>query len=215
MDHPWAKFESPDEWHPLVAHSADVAAVLEMLLRHTRLGIRLARLMEQDHLVEAQIQRFCVLATLHDVGKVNQGFQNRAFGKTPTADHVTPMVGVLSTRDIKAKVVEALGLRDIVSWFAKPNDVLSWLQTTWSHHGAPVRPERPDKGLWTSDAIRRLAAFKGWVHLWYPDAFKDAPPFASPELHHLSRDPCLGVLVGQEHHDDSTWFGANSARRWV
>ena len=52
MDALWAKHDGPDEWHPLVAHSADIAAVLEMLLRHTRLGPRMARLMGQDTLSE-------------------------------------------------------------------------------------------------------------------------------------------------------------------
>ncbi len=215
ITHPWAKLKRKDDqdrsspvvdWHPLVAHSADVAAVLEVLLRHTSLGTRMARLMDQDSLTKEQIQRFCVLAALHDAGKANQGFQNRAFGERPTADHVTPMVGVLRTRDVKAKVVEALGLQDIVSWFAKPNDVLCWLRTTWSHHGAPVQPERPDRGLWTNEAIQRLAAFKEWTCQWYPRAFDDTPPFASPELQHLFNGALtLADWIGS----DTTFFDLN------
>ena len=71
MDTFWAKHDGPDEWHPLVTHSADVAATLEMLLRYTRLGPRMARLLDQAELTTAQRQRLCVLAVLHDAGKVN------------------------------------------------------------------------------------------------------------------------------------------------
>jgi len=185
MDALWAKHEGPDEWHPLVAHSADVAATLEMLLQHTSLSARMARLMKQDHLTEVQIQRFCVFAVLHDTGKANQGFQNRAFDKNLTADHVTPMVGVLRTDDTKQKIVKALGLRTLIPWFAKPNDILSWLRTIWSHHGKPVQPERPDKGLWTDESIEHLSEFNDWAHQWYPEAFEEAPPLDSPQLQHL------------------------------
>ena len=64
MDALWAKHDGPDEWHPLVAHSADVAAVLAMLLRHTRLGLRMGRLIGQDPLSGGQIQRVCAPAAL-------------------------------------------------------------------------------------------------------------------------------------------------------
>jgi CRISPR-associated endonuclease/helicase Cas3 len=68
-------------WQPLEAHGADVAAVAEALLRHTILGLRLARLLKQKTLSDVQIARLSILAALHDVGKVNQGFQDRAYSK--------------------------------------------------------------------------------------------------------------------------------------
>jgi len=42
-----------------------VAAVLEALLRQTRLGARMGHLIGQENLEEEQIQRLCVLAALH------------------------------------------------------------------------------------------------------------------------------------------------------
>jgi CRISPR-associated endonuclease/helicase Cas3 len=186
MDHPWAKFESEDEWHPLVAHSADVAAVLEMLIRHTSLGTRMAHLMGQDHLTEVQIQRFCVLAVLHDAGKANQGFQNRAFDREPSDNHVTPMVGMLATNEKRRTLTERLGLRDLLPWFSDDwGSMFSWLHTTWSHHGSPVPKEAPKRGRWPEGALDRLSMFYQWTRQWYPQAFDNAPTFASPELQHL------------------------------
>jgi len=180
MNHPWAKYDNPDEWHPLVAHSADVAALMERLLRDTTLGARMTQLLEQERLSEEQIQRFCVLASLHDAGKTNRGFQDREAG------HVRPIIGMLSTAQKKRNLTEILGLREMLPWFdGQWKTMFDWLQTTWSHHGAPVRPERPDKGLWTSAAIEHLSAFKDWTRQWYPDAFQEAKPIAGPEAQHL------------------------------
>jgi CRISPR-associated endonuclease/helicase Cas3 len=191
MNHPWAKLDRNDEgeiaaWHPLVAHSADVAAVLEMLLRHTSLGTRMARLMDQEELSETQIQRFCVLAALHDAGKANQGFQNRAFNREPSDDHVTPMVGMLATNEKKREITEVLELRELLPWFGNQwNVMFSWIHTTWSHHGAPIPKHPPKKRRWTDEAIERLSKFKSWTRQWYGCAFEDAPSFHSPGLQHL------------------------------
>jgi CRISPR-associated endonuclease/helicase Cas3 len=203
MDHPWAKYDSPDEWHPLVTHSADVAAVLEALLRQTCLGARIARSMK-DGLCETQIQRLCVLAALHDAGKANQGFQNRAFGKQPQDNHVTPMVGMLATNEKKRDLTETLGLQELLPWFAGQWSVMfGWLHTTWSHHGAPVAKEKPKKGRWTREAMERLAAFREWTRRWYPEAFRDAPPFATSQVQHLFN----GVLTLADWiASDTTFF---------
>lgn len=180
MDALWAKHDGPDEWHPLVAHSADVAALMERLLRDTNLGARMARLLGQDFLSEEQLQRFCVLAALHDAGKTNRGFQDGEAG------HVRPIIGMLSTAQKKRKLTEILSLREVLPWFDGQWKIMfDWLQTTWSHHGAPVRPERPGKGLWMPTAIERLSAFKEWTRQWYPDAFQEAKPIARPEAQHL------------------------------
>ena len=189
----WAKLKYKDddrstgeivEWHPLVAHSADVAAVTEALLTRTILGDRLARLAGWEELTDVHVARLAALAAIHDAGKVNRGFQNRAFGKQPQADHVTPMVGMLTARK-RSILAAALGLRKMTRWFTDGPDILSWLQTTWSHHGVPVRRERPNKGLWTDDALQRLADFKDWTRHWYPDVFDEAPPFTSSQVQHL------------------------------
>jgi CRISPR-associated endonuclease/helicase Cas3 len=192
MDALWAKHDGPDEWHPLVAHSADIAAVLEMLLRHTRLGPRMARLMGQDTLSEEQVQRFCALAALHDAGKANPWFQNRAFDPEDrafdpkrTGDHVTPMVNMFHSEERWTALSSAMNLDVLYPWFGSQWDAMDWLRVTWSHHGRPVEPEQPKKDLWPGKSLQRLAAVTDWAREWYPDAFGKAPPFGSAKIQHL------------------------------
>jgi len=193
MDALWAKHDGPHEWHPLVAHSADVAAVLEMLLRHTRLGPRMARLMGQDTLSEEQIQRFCALAALHDAGKANPWFQNRAFDRENrsfnperTSDHVTPMVNMLHSEERWKALSSAMNLDALYPWFGSQWDAMDWLRVTWSHHGRPVEPEDGPKKIWPGETLQRLSAVASWAREWYPDAFeKEAPALRSEQVQHL------------------------------
>lgn len=194
ITHPWAKLKRESDrdptssvvaWHPLVAHSAEVAACLEMLLRHTRLGHRVAHLMDRRDLTETQIQRFCALAVLHDAGKTNQGFQNRAFNRRPTADHVTPMVAMLGSQEHWKRMDAALHLSGLHGWFGDMWDTMDWLRIVWSHHGSPVEVKPLKKGLWPAEAVDRLAEVGEWVREWYDGAFGDAPAFTRPEVQHL------------------------------
>ncbi len=146
----------------------------------------MARLLGQDALPETLLQRMCVLAVLHDAGKTSQGFQNRAFGERPTAGHVSSMVGLLATNEKRQALARHLDLQQMVPWFDPPNAILSWLQTTWSHHGHPVSPEVPDKGIWTPRAHERLSAVGDWAREWYPGAFDGvAPALPAPRVQHL------------------------------
>jgi len=209
MDPFWAKHDGPDEWHPLVAHSADVAATLEMLLRHTRLGPRMARLMDQQTLTPEQRQRLCVLAVLHDAGKVNPWFQNRASGQGRTCDHVTPVVHMLHGKERWADLSSAMGLEPLYPWFGDEWDTMDWLQITWSHHGRPVCIEQPDKHLWPDESLQRLSRFLEWAEEWYPDAFDEAPSFNSPKVQHLFNGALtLADWIGS----DTTLFEMDSKR---
>lgn len=58
------------EWHPLVDHCADVASVAETLLRLPVWRKRLVRLAGRD-ISDVGWARLCVLAALHDIGKLN------------------------------------------------------------------------------------------------------------------------------------------------
>ncbi|MCC7494931.1 MAG: hypothetical protein IT204_21450, partial [Fimbriimonadaceae bacterium] len=65
----WAKTGAAG-WHPLLAHSADVAAVLECLLHaDATLGDRLAGTAGAATLRPADRSRLVYLAALHDCGK--------------------------------------------------------------------------------------------------------------------------------------------------
>lgn len=182
----WAKIVVEEgeiaAWHPLVAHSAEVAAVTDVLLRETVLSDRFQSLLSGEF-SPVHRARLSVLAAIHDAGKASQHFQNRAFDVEPTGDHLTPIIGLLSTVEKKKVLDRGLGLRDIIGWFG---DLESWLRTTWSHHGWPVEVGTPDPGPWTDRAKERLSGFGDHIRMWYPRAFGgQAPALSSARLQHL------------------------------
>jgi len=145
----WAKLRYTEErrpenivaWHPLVAHAADVAAVVEALLQRTLLRKRLARLIGWDDLAEVHVARLAVLAALHDAGKANHGFQDQAFDpRVRSPGHVRPIVEILCA-DEPARWLEPLKIGEMAGWFVSEEVFYHFLLATWSHHGRLVLPE--------------------------------------------------------------------------
>jgi len=213
----WAKLTYKDddpstseivEWHPLLAHSADVAAVTEALLERTILRDRLASLIGWDDLSDVHVARLSALAALHDAGKVNHGFQNRAFDETPTADHLTPMVGVYNA-SAPMDYLGPFGIAEIQGWAADLDVLGHLLLATFGHHGEPVSPGRHDPMLWKStrvrDPVAKLATLAEHVQDWFPGAFdEDARPFptASALQHAFNGLLTLADWIGS----DETFF---------
>ena len=109
--HFWAKSDrdNPQRIHLLEHHMADVGACLEALLAQPTIRRRLARSGGRDDLDAATIARLCVFAALHDIGKVNVGFQVRIWepedqpkgDRIPFAGHIADLSPVLYKRDIQ------------------------------------------------------------------------------------------------------------------
>jgi len=193
----WGKLERGEDgrvvaWHPLEAHCADVAAVAECLLRHTLLGRRIATLLNTEALPDLWIARICTLVAIHDAGKVNHGFQDRALrgGKRRTG-HVAPFVAALQAGPHSSDILDALELRLIADWFADCAEGYHCLLATFEHHGRPFPPStRFQADLWRADARRDPLA--GLRHLqeatrrWFPAAYGTGqPPFpASTQFQH-------------------------------
>ena len=78
----WAKSDraNPDRIHLLEHHLADVGACFESLLRQPTIGQRLACAGGLEELHPTMAARLCVFAALHDIGKVNMGFQTPHLG---------------------------------------------------------------------------------------------------------------------------------------
>jgi len=195
----WAKIATDDQgavvsWHALEAHSADVAAVLEALLTRTVLRARLGRILGQDQLSAVQIARLCVLAALHDAGKVNHGFQERAHRKdAPRIGHVSPFVSFMDwDGQEKNAIVSALGLEQMLAWFESEEALVASLLAAFCHHGRPIRPSssRFDPNLWRATGKRNpvdeLRAMRSEAELWFPRAMdSEAQPFPpSTEFQH-------------------------------
>ena len=79
----WAKADrqAPERIHLLEHHLADVGACFEALLDQPIIRHRLARTAGRDHLDDATTARLAVFAALHDIGKVNVGFQAQIWRK--------------------------------------------------------------------------------------------------------------------------------------
>ena len=174
----WAKIDRNEQgrvlqWHPLADHCVDVAAVAEALLDETGLGKRLATLGGQETLTGTQVARLAVLAGLHDLGKANHGFQNKAFSRKPLqAGHVLPVLPLVTGKadaSLKDRLLKAMPAGEMVDWFDGPSDdrgqVLSrFLMATVSHHGG-----LPPKRRWISTS----------ASYWMPNEVRD--PFAGIE----------------------------------
>jgi len=166
------------DWHPLLAHSADVAAVTEALLQRTILRDRLASLVGWDTLSDVHVARLSALAALHDAGKVNHGFQNRAHGERPQSGHVQPMIDVFDA-DRPVDWIEPLGLRAMLGWFPRAQveeASYRYLLATWGHHGQPVRESSFSPSLWRERGSRApqagLERLAEHVRQWFPQAFE-------------------------------------------
>lgn len=214
----WAKHEWTDEgtrrWHPLLAHSADVAAVFEALVGRTVLRRRLARLLGWDDLDEAHVARLSVLAALHDAGKTNHGFQRRIFDHGGrTAGHVREMLSLLGEPGYSTELLEALNIPELGRWFevgANRRAFADVLSATWAHHGCPIGPDDErtgfDERLWEPNDERNplegLCEHAEAVRRWFPEAFESsARPFPDTKAF---RHAFNGVL------NLADWLGSNT-----
>lgn len=96
------------QWHPLFDHCADVAAVAEALLGLPVWQQRLARLAGRE-LGAIDRARLCVFAALHDVGKLNLGFQAKGRPDLgPTAGHVEEAVAALDRGEVLKSLIDSI-----------------------------------------------------------------------------------------------------------
>lgn len=207
----WAKLKpyrgtDVEAWHPLPAHAADVAACTEALLRRTLLRRRLSRIGSIDRLTDVQIDRLCVLAALHDLGKYNVGFQNRRLENPNfTAGHVDEALAAFST-DAGVRIGQALRLPTLFEWGEAETTFEDLLVTALGHHGRPVSTDgRPTPGAWEPtddlDPFEGLADLRERVERWYPRAFRQggAPLPVSTRFQHAFN----GLLTLAD------WLGSN------
>ncbi|MFO8008767.1 MAG: CRISPR-associated helicase Cas3' [Candidatus Brocadiia bacterium] len=176
----WGKLRTNEEgqvvqWHPLAAHCADVGAVTEALVERTLVGRRLAHLLDVPSLSRAWRARLCVLSCLHDVGKVNHGFQNRAQpGTRPRAGHVRPFADAIhADQPLKRQIVRALGLAEMAAWFQSESQLASLLLAAVCHHGRPLKPGyRFRRELWEAnqgrDPISEMGRLREKIGTWFP-----------------------------------------------
>ena len=194
----WGKLEQlPDgsilAWHPLENHCADVAACCEALLNRTLLRVRLASLGWLNDLTATQVQRLCVFAAFHDIGKFNIGFQNKARSEARRAGHVAEVLALFG--DTKwpeqDRLCTSIPLEAILGW-APDEAGLRLLVAAICHHGRPIKVDgaldyqplywRPDGDR---DPFAGIATLSDRTRIWFPAAFGGGDPLpVNPEFQH-------------------------------
>ncbi len=175
------------EWHPLVDHCADVAACFEALLAQPVIRRRLASTGGLRDLSTAQVQRLSALAFLHDLGKVNTGFQRRSDPAAPPVGHVGQAASLLAPGQ---QVLDtALSGLDLDGWAEDSRTVKRLLLASISHHGRPAATQAmPSMNVWQPigrlDPVDGLNLLARHAAECFPQALlsgaeplPDAPPF--------------------------------------
>ena len=225
----WAKSDraNPGRIHLLKHHLADVGACFEALLSQRTIRKRLAGAGRLGYLDDVTAARLCVFAALHDIGKVNMGFQTQIWGtadlpggRRPDAfrrvGHVQDMVPVLKENGDTETAIwfcSVLKFDEILEWDDGSGAAAALFVAALSHHGSPLNLNenigsnpavwRSFAGLNPREGVERVAQL---VQQWFPAAFTsdDAPPLPpAPEFQHHFLGLCtLADWIGS----NETWF---------
>jgi CRISPR-associated endonuclease/helicase Cas3 len=204
----WGKI-SDDAWHPLDDHCADVGACARALLELDVLRRRLARLGGLDDLSRVQVDRLAALAVLHDVGKFNIGFQNKAWEERfPKEGHVGPIFALLGSRfQGQRDLCRALKIDTLHAWIPEgENGITDLLLASLAHHGRPMDLTGPvDPALWRPahglDPIAGAEALRRSVESWLPRAFSsgsEALPASAAFSHAFAGLVMLADWIGSD-----------------
>lgn len=212
----WAKSdrENPQRIHLLEHHMADVGACFEALLAQPTIRQRLAQAGKLNDIAPVIAARLAVLAAIHDIGKVNIGFQTRIWQESDfpadtryprSAGHIADLIPVLSGEDdITAKwFFDALGWwwDAVESWDNRGGEtVCALFVAALSHHGRPVnlgesRSKNP--AIWRSFGVlhpqRGVERIGRLVRDWFPAAWTSggSPLPSIPAFQHMFLGLCM------------------------
>ncbi|MET0744461.1 MAG: CRISPR-associated helicase Cas3' [Microvirga sp.] len=217
----WAKLSRSESgevvsWHSLVAHSADVSAVLSELLHLPIVEARLARLTGRTVLDPTTRDRLACLAFLHDLGKANRGFQARWDARAPLIGHIKEARWLFTCPhcpELVERAERALRYDVLETWFETEE---SWglVDAVFAHHGRPWAESLTSLvHLWRDDGDSPLAIIEDFgAHLdgWFEDAFGSGPFLpATAEFQHAF----AGLLMLADWlASDTTFFPFTNGR---
>ena len=227
----WAKArpyrrKGPERIHLLEHHLADVGACFEALLAQPTMRQRLARSGGLDDLDPATVARLSLFAALHDIGKVNVGFQTQIWQdddfpggrrRPGHAGHYHELAPVMRGDDNAT----AGWFFDNLGWWWDATEswddsggqtICALFIAALSHHGQPLQLEgrlSSNSRLWSrcgdlvpAEGVRRIGEL---ARRWFPAAFEpDAATLPSaPEFQHHFLGLCtLGDWIGSKEE----WF---------
>ena len=182
----WGKFSPPDIWLALEHHLNDVADCFAALIALPLFRARLVAAMGRDP-DPVTLERLCVLAWLHDVGKLSSAFQARALNPHLRAGHTAQGWHVFEQQG--RRIGKALGLREIEETWG--DAAVSLRFAAFAHHGRPVPCDGiPDDREWAArddyDPVAAAAALGAACRQRFPLAFGHGPELPdTPELQHF------------------------------
>ena len=205
----WGKSDrsNPERVHLLEHHMADVAACFEAILDQPTIRRRLASSGRLERISPGLADRLSVLVALHDIGKINNGFQCQIWRKDSLggkkrpqkASHTLDLIPFLEDQDA-SWFFKTLQWDDIMQWDTNNGTTTcSLFLAALSHHGIPVsyatnRYHRPHDWQEFGDLdprgfVERLAKL---IRLWFPRAFGDMvdPLPSHPEFQHMFLGLC-------------------------
>lgn len=206
----WGKLHRPKNgermtWHPLADHCADVASVVEALLQLPIWRKRLIRLAGRD-ISDVGWARLCVLAALHDIGKLNIGFQAKGrAGLGTSAGHVTEALGALFGHDVFSC------LSELSAW---GDGATGLLIASICHHGRPYNSSMMadnwwEAGWWIPRANLNPGAgavdLFARCHSWFPRAFEEDGS-SLPETSNFSHAFAGLVMLADWMGSDTRFF---------
>ena len=218
----WAKWRKDDETqeveiHLLEHHLADVGACFKALVDQPTIRDRLAAAGCVDALDDAAASRLCVFAALHDIGKVNIGFQTKTWDPDErprgigTAGHTSDLVPILDGKDRETVkwFFDALGWDEILDWDNDNGETACAIfAASMSHHGEPLNldaTKQPFPQIWRPrgdlNPQAQVSRIGELIRRWFPDAFKkDAQPLPSaPAFQHMFLGLCtLADWIGSD-----------------
>lgn len=217
----WAKADPNDhrDIHLLEHHLADVGACFERLLQQPTIRRRLAHSGGREDLDPITIARLSVFAALHDIGKVNAGFQTRIWrpqdclgGRRPPSfggvGHIQDLTPVVNGQDAHW-LFPALGFEEMRQWDDRDGMTVGNLFiAALSHHGQPLYLRdglpantpawQPYGELNPQKCTERIGKL---VRRWFPEAFAAGGPplpYQADFQHHF-----LGLCILAD------WTGSN------
>jgi len=179
----------------LIGHSADVAAVLLALLERPIIARRLARLLGQPELTPEDQARLVALAALHDLGKINHGFQNKPFDRpTPKAGHIEPLVSLMTNitagnaAQTVTKALREEGQLARLAHLIEPGQNRWPFDAIMAHHGSLSSAQPARAALWRAadgyDPIRACRDLVEAIGAWFPGALAPVPVIWSSPFGH-------------------------------
>jgi hypothetical protein len=173
----------------LIGPSADVAAVMHALFEQPTIASRLARLLGRAALTTEGCAKLIALAALHDVGKINQGFQRKPFGNGKPVGHVKPVVTLLNTGEVELQALRRQRKLDrLLYLLVERSDDFLPFDATMAHHGSLPCAGDHDPGIWREvDGYDPLLASRHLFEViveWCPEALSKTPLGWTPAFQH-------------------------------